>query len=150
MPENQLSLKKQAAQLRESYSSGDRADITGTVPDRILDERIFQYARGGYRVIHRSDYSAQLLRPKRFSFLWAVIWFLFFGIGILVYFAYYFAKKEKTIYIAVTSSGSIRQTAAGGVSVLGWMILTLVFILLSLGLVLLFFPFLLFFPLLFL
>ncbi len=146
MPENQLSLKEQAAQLRESYSSGDRADITGTVQNKILDERIFQYAEGGYRVIHRSDDSVQLLRPKRFSFLWAVIWFLFFGMGILVYFAYYFAKREKTTYITVTSSGSIQQTTSGGVSVLGWMILTLVFLLLSLGLILLFFPFLLFSP----
>jgi len=48
----------------------------------ILEAEIARYTQRGYRVLSRTDTSAQLLRPKKFSFLWALLWFLLFGIGL--------------------------------------------------------------------
>jgi len=31
-------------------------------------------------------------KPKQFSFLWALLWFLVFGIGIVVYLIYYASR----------------------------------------------------------
>ncbi len=144
MAENRLSLKEQAEQLRRSPSSGavQRAAIAGTVPYRILDERIFRYAKSGYRVVHRGDNSVQLLRPKTFSFLWALVWFFIgLGTGLLLYLFYYRAKKDETVYIEVANSGLIREASGGGVSVLGWILLSVMFLFFLSVWLLLLFPF---------
>jgi len=144
MAENRLSLKEQAEQLRRSPSSGavQRADIAGTVPHRILDERIFRYAKGGYRVVHRDDNSVQLLRPKTFSFLWALVWFFIgLGTGFFLYLFYYLAKKDKIVYIEVADSGLMREAPSGGVSVLGWILLSVMFLFFLSVTLLLLFPF---------
>jgi hypothetical protein len=51
------------------------------------------------------------------QFLWAFIWFLFFGVGILVYewgywcilvyFAYYLSKEDRFVYILVEDKGMV-------------------------------------------
>lgn len=51
---------------------------------------------------------------------------------ILVYFAYYFAKRDRTVYLRMTENGGLQQWQAGGVSVLGWLMLTATFILMVL------------------
>ena len=50
------------------------------------------------------------MRPKKFSFLWALLWFLLFGIGILVYVAYYLAKSDQTVYLEVDDAGKVRKS----------------------------------------
>ncbi len=144
MAENRVSLKEQAEQLRRSHPSGavQRADIAGTVPHKILDERIFRYAKGGYRVVHRDDSSVQLLRPKTFSFLWALVWFFIgLGTGFFLYLFYYLAKKDKIVYIEVADSGLMREAPSGGVSVLGWILLSVMFLFFLSVTLLLLFPF---------
>jgi uncharacterized BrkB/YihY/UPF0761 family membrane protein len=76
----------------------------------ILDDQVRNYVHGGYRVVSRTPTAAQLVRPKNFSFLWALLWFLFFGIGILVYVAYYLAKSDQTVYLEVDDAGKIRMS----------------------------------------
>lgn len=66
--------------------------------------------RRGYRVESRIPTAAQLLRPKKFSFLWALLWFLLFGIGILIYVAYYLAKSDQTMYLEVDDAGKVRKS----------------------------------------
>ncbi len=144
MAENRLSLKEQAVQLRKSHSSGavQRADIAGSVPHKTLDDRIFQYAKGGYRVVHRDDNSVQLLRPKTFSFLWALVWFFIgLGTGFFLYLFYYLAKKDKAVYIEVADSGLMQEASSGGVSVLGWILLSMMFVLFLSVWLLFFLPF---------
>jgi uncharacterized membrane-anchored protein len=50
------------------------------------------------------------VRPKKFSFLWALLCFLLFGIGILVYVAYYLAKSDQTVYLEVDDEGKVRKS----------------------------------------
>jgi len=116
--------------------------VPGTAPHKILDERIFQYAKGGYRVVHRDDNSVQLLRPKTFSFLWALVWFFIgLGTGFFLYLFYYLAKKDKIVYIEVADSGLMREAPSGGVSVLGWILLSVMFLFFLSVTLLLLFPF---------
>lgn len=74
----------------------------------ILDQEIGKYIKRGFRVISRTDTTAQLVKPKKFSLLWAFLWFLLIGIGLLVYVFYYVAKKDKTIYLEVDELGNVK------------------------------------------
>ena len=72
-----------------------------------LQEHIGWYVRQGYRVASQTETTAQLVKPKRFSFVWALGWFLLFGIGLIVYLLYYAAKKDKAIYLTVQADGTV-------------------------------------------
>jgi uncharacterized BrkB/YihY/UPF0761 family membrane protein len=74
-----------------------------------LRQEIDQLVRDGYRVVAETETSAQLVKPKVFSFVWALIWFLLLGFGLLIYIFYYLAKKDTTVYLSVTPDGSIQR-----------------------------------------
>ena len=80
----------------------------------ILEERIGQLVRHGYRVISRTQTTAQLVKPKEFSLLWALLWLLVtlcvFGLGILIYLFYYLAQKDTTVYLEVDPYGQAKVT----------------------------------------
>ena len=81
----------------------------------ILDAEVMKYARLGYEVRSRTQTTAQLVKPKKFSFIWALVWFLLFGIGLIVYLLYYWGKRDQTIYLEVDNRGVIQSpyTAVG-------------------------------------
>jgi hypothetical protein len=58
----------------------------------------------------RTQTTAQLVKPKKFSFIWALVWFLLFGIGLIVYLLYYWGKRDQTVYLAVDERGNIRSS----------------------------------------
>ena len=64
-----------------------------------LEVEVQKYIRRGFRVVSRSDSTAQMVKPKTFSLLWAFLWFLLFGIGIIVYLFYYWQKKPILIML---------------------------------------------------
>ena len=72
-----------------------------------LQQRINQYIRQGYRVVSQTDTTAQLIKQKQFSCLWATLWFLLFGIGILIYLFYYASKRDEQIYLEVDIYGRV-------------------------------------------
>jgi uncharacterized membrane protein len=74
-----------------------------------LQEQIRWYVRHGYRVVNQTATTAQLVKPKRFSFLWAILWLLMFGVGLLVYLLYYAAKKDTVVYLEVVN-GKVKAT----------------------------------------
>ena len=47
------------------------------------------YSTAGFRVMSQTDVNAQLMRTKEFNFIAAVLWFLLFGIGLLIYVFFY-------------------------------------------------------------
>jgi hypothetical protein len=77
---------------------------------RELEEEIAQYMHEGFFVRQRSATTAQLIRPKKFSFIWALLWFLLFGIGIVVYLIYYAAKQDEGRYVEVDEYGTVKAT----------------------------------------
>lgn len=74
-----------------------------------LQSEIARYAGKGYRVISQTPDSAQLVKPKKFSIV-AFVLLLLLGIfpGVL-YFAWYMAKKDETIYLYVESDGRVQR-----------------------------------------
>lgn len=89
-----------------------RAGYTEPVSDaersRELEGEIAQYMSDGFFVRQRTAYTAQLVRPKKFSFIWALLWFLVFGIGIVVYLIYYAAKQDEGRYVEVDEYGAVK------------------------------------------
>lgn len=75
----------------------------------ILDKVIARYSRQGYRVLNRTDTTAQLVRPKQFSCLAATLWTLLFGIGLIFYLFYYAGKKDDMIYLSIDEHGKLRK-----------------------------------------
>jgi len=72
----------------------------------ILGQEIANYSRRGFRIVSRTDTTAQLSKPKEFNVLWATLWFLVFGIGVLIYIFYYMAKTDEIVYLEVGPDGA--------------------------------------------
>lgn len=77
----------------------------------ILKKEITQYVGEGWIVINETGTSANLVRKKKFSFWWALLWFLLLFVGLIVYIFYYMSKNDETAYISVGRSGEITRTA---------------------------------------
>jgi len=67
----------------------------------IFEERITEFVLRGYRVVSRTETTAQLVRPKVFSFFWATAWFLVCGVGVLVYLFWYASKRDEVLYLSI-------------------------------------------------
>jgi hypothetical protein len=91
----------------------------------ILEQWIIHYVKRGYRLTARSDASAQLVQPKKFSSFWAMF-LLVFSLGTLlpIYIIYYLSKKERAIYLSITPAGTIQTVRRGPLfSLWGWIAL---------------------------
>lgn len=76
----------------------------------ILGREIQRYVKRGFRVVSQTDTTAQLVKPKKFSLFWAVVWFLLAVFPFIIYLLWYAAKKDETVYLEVTPTGRIRRT----------------------------------------
>ena len=76
----------------------------------ILSNEINKYAGIGYRVVSRTETSAQLVKPKEFNFLAALLWFLLLAVGVIIYILYYLSKKDDTVYLMVSKNGKVTRT----------------------------------------
>lgn len=74
----------------------------------ILDAEVARYARVGFRVAVRTPTTAQMVRPKRFSLGWALLWLLVVLIGFVIYLLYYLSKRDELVYLAVDERGLLR------------------------------------------
>jgi hypothetical protein len=78
----------------------------------VLQGTAAYYVQRGFRVVNQTPTSVQLVRPKKFSFLWAVAWFFLCGFGVLVYIFYYMGKRDSQIYLSVDQWGRLNETAS--------------------------------------
>ena len=92
--------KEDPTQPSQVYQSSLK-DSLRPKPEEPLQLHIDWYVKRGYRVFSQTDTTAQLVKPKEFSFTSAVLWFLLFGVGLLVYVFYYAAKSDNTAYLTV-------------------------------------------------
>ena len=76
---------------------------------RILSREIAKYSKRGYRIVDQTDTTAQLMKPKSFSCLWATLWFFVLGIGLLIYIFYYMSKKDEIVYLEVDEYGGVHK-----------------------------------------
>lgn len=66
-----------------------------------LQDTIEDHASRGFTVSSQTETTAQMVRSKEFNLVPALLWFLLFGIGVLVYVFYYMYKRDETIFIRV-------------------------------------------------
>jgi tetratricopeptide (TPR) repeat protein len=80
-----------------------------TIEERsaILEQTIRVYQKSGWRLIARTETTAQLYKPKQFSCCLAVI-LVFLIIGIILYLIYYLTKKDSAVYIEVNEYGKVK------------------------------------------
>jgi hypothetical protein len=75
---------------------------------RIIDEEVRRYVELGYRVVYRTPMTAQLVKLKKFDCLWALIGFMAFFVGLLVYLIYYVVTQPDTaLYLEVDQGGKV-------------------------------------------
>lgn len=91
--------------------------------ETLLQQEIARHVHQGYLVVSQTNHTAQLRRPKTFSCLWAALWFLFFGIGIVVYLIYYGAKRDDLVYVEIGIDGQVKRRGESSVSPLTWVVL---------------------------
>jgi len=83
-------------------------------PNDVLDAQVQRILAVGYRVMSRTPTTAQLMRPKDFSALWSILWFLLCGVGVLVYIFYYMSKQDSVVHLSVNSDGTVRAQSTDG------------------------------------
>ncbi len=89
--------------MQTHYSDNQRSAI--------LDEHITKYVQQGYQIIARTPTTCQLVKQKKFSFFWALIWLIIgVGIGFLIYLAWYMSKKGGSVYLQVDAGGIVHVT----------------------------------------
>ena len=73
----------------------------------MLQTQINEYVRKGYHVQSQTETTAQLVKPKSFSFGWAFLWFLLLFFGLLIYILYYVSKKDETVYLYIETGQAL-------------------------------------------
>ena len=61
-------------------------------------------------VLSRTNTSAQLVKPKKFNFLIALICLVLAVLPFILYLLWYIAAKDSTVYITVDDYGKISRT----------------------------------------
>ena len=97
--------------MAAEHSPDTTPTVTPEARRAALQERVNRFVRDQYRVVSQTDSTAQLVKPKRFSFLWALLWFLVIGVGLLIYIGYHvFLKREPQVYLTVDEQGRVHET----------------------------------------
>ncbi len=66
-----------------------------------LQNEIARRTSHGWEIVSRGADEVQMRRPKRFSFGWAIFWFLFLGVGVFIYLIWHWLKSEQLAFIRV-------------------------------------------------
>jgi hypothetical protein len=73
----------------------------------ILDAEVERFIAQGYRLVARTPTTVQLVRPKHFSAGLAILAFLFFVIGLVIYLLLYLSDRDETAYLTVDEFGRL-------------------------------------------
>lgn len=85
-----------------------------SAPARALQHEIQKYTALGYYVVHQTDTTAQLRKPKQFNFLvFIVLGVLLFIVGAVLYAAWYATQQDQFVYLTVGADGVVRASGAG-------------------------------------
>jgi len=84
-------------------------DLSAKNRREILDEQVADLSRRGYSIVSRTFTTAELLRPKRFSYRMAGLSLLLFGVGFIVYILWYGQEKDSHLFISVDEQGAVER-----------------------------------------
>ena len=77
-----------------------------------LEAQVQEMTRQGYIVTSRTESQVHLMRPKKFSAVWAILWFLVCGVGVLVYIFYWMGKRDDIVMLSRAEGSNISGTQA--------------------------------------
>jgi hypothetical protein len=90
--------------------SAESIALMQATQQRALQDRVNKYIRDGYRVVSQSPTTAQLVRPKKFSLFFFLLWLIVgLGFGALVYIGWYMAKRDEQIYLVVDANARVSE-----------------------------------------
>ena len=75
----------------------------------ILDKEIQNYVWRGYRVVSRTPTTVQLVKPKQFSLILAILGLLIAVVGLVIYLLIYASMKDSQVYLTVDEKGHIHR-----------------------------------------
>ena|ERR1700694_4334593 len=81
-------------------------------PEAILRAEIDRYIQMGYVVTSQTTRSAQLVKPKKFNIMWAIVWFTLAIVPLLVYLLYYAFKWDHRVTWPSTKRATSPESAA--------------------------------------
>ena len=84
--------------------------VGSPMADAPLQDHIDWYEDQGFQVVSQTDTSAELVRPKQFSIFLALLSFMFFGVGLVLYLIYHLAGRNITVHLAVLPDGTVTAT----------------------------------------
>ena len=101
-------------ELERAREDPTRLELSDEQRSAALAEELQRLTWQGYQVVSQTDDSAELLKPKKFRVgLGLVLFLVTFGIGLIVYAAYFFLiQKDEHAQIRVDALG---QTTATGI-----------------------------------
>jgi ABC-type Fe3+ transport system permease subunit len=83
-------------------------------PEAILQAEINRYVEMGYRLTSQTTRSAQLVKPKKFNIIWAIIWFVLAVFPFFIYLLYYTFKWDHQVIMTVDEQGHITRKGRYG------------------------------------
>jgi hypothetical protein len=88
-------------------------------PEAILQTEINRYVQMGYQVTSQTERSAQLVKPKKFNIILAIVCFTLAILPLVIYLLYYTLKWEHHVQMTVDEEGHITRTRGLGGDVPG-------------------------------
>jgi magnesium-transporting ATPase (P-type) len=82
-----------------------------TPQEKILENAVLQYQAKGWILLSKTSRTAQLSKPKQFSWGWFIFW-LIIGLflillPLIIYLIYYWAKKNELVTLEVDEKGTL-------------------------------------------
>ena len=99
-------------QPRPAAPAPQRAPLSPEARHAVLQDAIRDRVRRGYRVLAQTDTTAQVVKPKRFSIVAFLFWSIIsLGLGLILYPAWYLAKRDRQHYLSVDEYGQLEVTS---------------------------------------
>jgi hypothetical protein len=82
-----------------------------TEQGKILEDAVARYQQRGWILISNTGRTAQLTKPKKFNWVWFLIWLVvgIFAVAlpVIIYLIYYAVKKDETVTLSVNEAGEL-------------------------------------------
>ena len=75
----------------------------------ILQREVQKYIKDGWRVQSSTPTTAQLVKPKRFSFLFFVILLILMVLPAILYVVWFAVKRDEAVYLSIDEYGKITK-----------------------------------------
>lgn len=82
-----------------------------TEQGKVLENAVARYQQQGWILISNTSRTAQLRKPKKFSWVWFFIWLVVgivaIALPVIIYLIYYAVKKDETVTLSVNEAGEL-------------------------------------------